>query len=245
MRRVVARLVIGAFTLAAALGIYALLAPGPFGEFEGNILLTTLVVGLTSLAALCYLASSASRWWPVGLLGAIIAVAPVLMSLTMIWGNSPGSETWWDVYGISITLALTLAQLSLLAGLTSSSRHRQDWLLITTAALALGLAALITALILSDGDIGDGVMRLLGVLAILDALGSLSLIALRVFGGRGYAPEASGAPITLDAERSARLRDLAARQGVSPEAMLDRLLSRSGGDDLGDGHRGIDREVQR
>ncbi|MFD1859681.1 hypothetical protein EHW97_00795 [Aeromicrobium camelliae] len=242
LRRIVAWLVIGAFSVAAAFGIYALLSPGPFGSFEADILLTTLVVGLASLAALCHLTSASSRWWPVGALAAAVTVVPVLMSLAMIWLNVSGQEAWWDVYGISVTWALTLTQLSLLGGLSSKARRRLDWLLIATAAVAVALAALITMLVLSNGEFGDGVMRILGVLAILDTLGSLTLIALRVFGGREERRDPIEAPLTLDAARSRRLRTLAAEQGVSAEAMLDRLLApASGGDDLRDRHPGVDR----
>ncbi|RLV56546.1 hypothetical protein D9V41_05580 [Aeromicrobium phragmitis] len=242
LRRIVARLVIGAFSLAAALGIYALLSPGPFGSLQADILLTTLVVGLASLAALCHLTSAASPWWPVGAVAAAVTAIPVLMSLAMIWSDVSGSQAWWDVYGVSITWALTLTQLSLLGGLSSSARRRVDWLLIATAVVAVALAALITALVLSDGGFDDGVMRLLGVLAILDTLGSLTLIALRVFGGREEDQNLVNAPLTLDPSRAARLRALAAEQDVSVEAMLDRLMApASGRDDLRDRHPGIDR----
>ncbi|TSD68504.1 hypothetical protein [Aeromicrobium piscarium] len=226
LRRIVARFVIGTFALAAALGIYALLKPGPLGEVEGNVLLTTTIVGVAALAALCYLASSASSWWLAGAAGAVVAVVPVTISLVLVWGDWSYSDGWWRTYGVSMTLALTLAQISLLAGLTGDARRRQRWLLISTALIAAAVAAVIIMLLLSDGGIGDDVMRLLGVLAILDALGSITLIALRVFGGRVPSSARRGPePFVLDAGRSTRLRRLATAHGVSADLMLDRLLT--------------------
>lgn len=229
LRRVVARFVIGTFALAAALGIYALVKPGPLGEVEGDVLLTTTIVGAAALAALCYLASSASRWWPVGAAGAVIAIVPVAISLVLVWGDTSLSDGWWRTYGISMTVAITLAQISLLAGLTGDARRRQRWLLTTTALIASAVAAVVIVLLLSDGGIGDDVMRVLGVLAILDALGSITLIALRVFGGRAPTDRRSPAPYVLDVGRSTRLRRLAAAQGISADLLLDRLLTEAEG----------------
>ena len=226
LRRVVARFVIGTFALAAALGIYALVKPGPLGEVEGNVLLTTTIIGAAALAALCYLASSAGSWWPVGAVGGVVAVVPVAISLMLVWGDFQYSDGWWRTYGISMTLALTLAQISLLAGLTGAARQRQRWLLISTALVAAAVAAVIIMLLLSDGGIGDDLIRLLGILAILDALGSITLIALRVFGGRVATTGPRGPePFVLDAGRSTRLRRLAAVHGISADLMLDRLLT--------------------
>ena len=58
IRRWIVRLTIGSFSVAALMGIVALLGGGEFGETEGRILLTTLLVGVVSIAVLCYLATA-------------------------------------------------------------------------------------------------------------------------------------------------------------------------------------------
>ncbi|MDO9589749.1 MAG: hypothetical protein Q7J04_01230, partial [Microcella sp.] len=47
--------IIVSFSLAAVVGIIALLS-GDFGETQGKIILTTLLMGATSITALCHLA---------------------------------------------------------------------------------------------------------------------------------------------------------------------------------------------
>ena len=52
-RRIAATLTIGSFSIAALMGIVALLGGGDFGEGEGKIVLTTLIVGSASICMLC------------------------------------------------------------------------------------------------------------------------------------------------------------------------------------------------
>ena len=60
IRTAIVRITIGAFSLAALIGVMALLGGGAFGAIEGRILLTTLLVGVASMAVLCYLADGRS-----------------------------------------------------------------------------------------------------------------------------------------------------------------------------------------
>ena len=71
IRRWIVRTTIGSFSLAALLGIVALLGGGEFGETEGQILLTTLLVGVVSIAVLCYLATAGRRSQPLGIAGGV------------------------------------------------------------------------------------------------------------------------------------------------------------------------------
>ncbi|GMA41528.1 hypothetical protein [Mobilicoccus caccae] len=54
-RTAVIRLIAVSFSIAALLGIAVLLRGGQMGDLEGRILLTTLLVGVVSIAVLCYL----------------------------------------------------------------------------------------------------------------------------------------------------------------------------------------------
>ena len=74
VRRIVVWLTIGSFSIAALMGILALLCGGAFGEREGQVLLTTLVVGVTSVAMLCYLATAGTRVQAVGVVGGIVVL---------------------------------------------------------------------------------------------------------------------------------------------------------------------------
>ena len=74
--RLVTTLVIGSFSVAALLGIIALLGGGELGETEGHVLLTTVIVGVESIAMLCYLAVSGRPTAIVGLVGAWCRSSP-------------------------------------------------------------------------------------------------------------------------------------------------------------------------
>src|SRR5690242_21875291 len=90
-RRVAATLTIGSFSVAALMGILALLGGGSFGDGEVRVLLTTLIVGCASICVLCYLATAESRWAPVGATGGLVLVLPVVASLMLVWAD-------WDLF---------------------------------------------------------------------------------------------------------------------------------------------------
>lgn len=223
LRSIVVRLVIGSFGLAALLGVIALLGGGSFGETEGQILLTTVIVGVECVALLCYLAvAGRSHAW-VGVIGAIVSLIPFGIALTLTWSNGDLGESAWRTFGVSVTVAATLAQASLLLGLTRGRRV----LLGTTLAAATVVALMIIGPLLDQGGDDDLYWRLFGVVAILDALGTVVLVALRVFDGISAPADTVRAP-QLTAAVEARLADAAASRHTSPTELLSRLL-----DDLG------------
>src|SRR4051794_31401694 len=93
-RRVAATLTIGSFSVAALMGIVALLGGGDFGEGEVRVLLTTLIVGCASICVLSYLATAGTRWARVGAAGGVVVIVPVVTALLLVWSHSAGdSET--------------------------------------------------------------------------------------------------------------------------------------------------------
>lgn len=175
---------IGSFAGAALLGIVALLVPGEFSQTQFNILLTTLVVGAASLAMLCYLAvgESAYRW--VGLVGGVVALVPTVLLLGLIWGWGPTEgETMLKALAIGGLWAVTLAQASLLLAVAAGIR-RLRYLLWATLVLA-AVVGLIVSVSIAFGLESDPGARLVGVLAILDVLGTLVTIGLAKFGRPG------------------------------------------------------------
>jgi hypothetical protein len=226
-RRVVATLTIGSFSVAALMGIAALLGGGDFGDNEARVLLTTLIVGSASICVLCYLATSGTRWAVVGFAGDIVLVLPVVTALILVWSDWSGDgEGTLKAFGVGVVLALTLAQLSLLLALAGDGRLGA--ILWPTIAIAVAVAAMVSALILGAAD-GDDVWRVLGVLAILDVLGTLVTIALAKFADRDTARTPDHRlSVVLSADQSDALTRLSASSGRTPEQLVgdavDRLL---------------------
>jgi hypothetical protein len=227
-RRVAATLTIGSFSVAALMGIVALLAGGSFGEGEGRVLLTTLVVGCASICALCYLATAGTPWAPAGILGALVLVVPTGTALLLVWSDWSGDdEGLLKAFGVGVVGALTIAQVCLLLAL-AGAREGLRLLLGATVVLALVVAVIVSGLILGGID-ADGVWRLLGVTAILDVLGTLVTIALAKFGGREerHAPGYDGRTrVTLSPERARAVGDLAARTGRSRDDLVAEAIDR-------------------
>ncbi len=198
VRRLVVATTIGSFSLAALMGVLALLGSGDVGETEARVLLTTLVVGVTSVAVLCYLATGETPYQPVGVAGGLLVLVPLLTSLGLIWLDDVGSEAVWETFGIGVVVAATLAQASLLLAL-AGPRPSLGALLLATLALATVLAVLVSAVILGAYDDG-GLWRAIGIVAILDVLGTVVAMALAVLGG-AHAVRHDGAtrPVELPA----------------------------------------------
>lgn len=223
LRTLVVRLVIGSFGVAALFGVVALLGGGSFGETEARILLTTVIVGVESTAVLCYLAVAGGPWARLGALGGVASLVTFGVALALTWGVDGGDGAIVRVFGVSLTIAATLAQACLLLGLTRGRRA----LLAATLVAATVVAAMIIGPILDAGGDGDGYWRAFGVVAILDALGTIVLVALRVFDRDQPVADPSREPLLTTAVES-RLVDAASARGTSASELLSRLL-----DDLG------------
>jgi hypothetical protein len=221
-RRVAASLTIGSFSIAALMGIAALLAGGSFGEGEAKILMTTLIVGSASINLLCYLATAGTRFAQAGALGAVLLVVPVATSLHLVWQNwdeVPDGEL--KAFGIGVVAAVTLAQICLLLAL-AGERDNLRAPLWATVLLAVVVAVIVASLILGEVE-ADGIWRVLGVSAILDVLGTLVTIALSKFGGRDETstPSRSGQlRVTLGEDQTAELEQLARRTGRSTDHLV-------------------------
>lgn len=221
VRRLVVALTIGSFSIAALMGIVALLGGGSFGEREGQVLMTTLVVGVTSVAMLCYLATSGSRFQVVGAVGGVLVLLPATQALLLVWNESSwDGDAFFKIFGVGITLAATLAQLSLLLGV-AGGRRRLQAVLWPTVALAFGVAGTICSMVLLETG-GDNTLRLLGVMAILDVLGTVTTLALAIFGNR--APDEPGVPVRIPARLEAPLAAAVAGSGRTRDDVVAEAL---------------------
>jgi len=151
--------------LGALLGIMSILS-GKWGWFEIRILLTTLIIGATSICGLAnaaYLATGRGKLIPMaGTVGSAIGGAMLLFG---VWGEFPSIEYWKCATVISI-YSIALAHLSLLS--MAKLAEMFQWSLWVANGVILGVATLISIMILGESH-SFGMFQLLGVGAILDA----------------------------------------------------------------------------
>lgn len=221
LRRLVSTVVVVSFSLAALLGIVALLSGGDFGETEANVLLTTVIVGLESVAMLCYLAAVGRPFAAVAYVGAPASLAAAGIAMYLTWGDGSG-EGWEDLakaFGVLLALAASLAQVSLLLALTL--RRGMTALLMGTLAAITVVAVMVSVAILGEHTTGDGYWRTLGVAAILDVLGTVVLTAASAFRRPGPAEAAPGL-LTPDVEE--RVSAAARARGTTPSELVTQAL---------------------
>jgi hypothetical protein len=231
LRRIVASIVIGSFSIAALLGILALLGPGEFGETQGRVVLTTVVVGLESLAVLCYLALAGHRMAGVGAAGGVVSLVCAATALWLVWVPWEWqADEPWRLFASTLVLALTLAQASLLIAV--ADRHHLRGPLVGTLAVAAVVAAMVIGPILEESfPESEGYWRLLGILAILDVLGTIVLMAVGTLGRRAAPPSSAmprgaAGPCSLDPDVQRRIGLLARQHGVSADDLVTDALDR-------------------
>ncbi|MFZ0140442.1 MAG: hypothetical protein WAL70_05105, partial [Aeromicrobium sp.] len=205
------------FSVAALLGIIALLGGGELGETEGRVLLTTVIVGVESIAVLCYLAVAGKRAALVGLAGGLVSLVPFSLALWLTWGGSE-PERLWDVFGVSVTIAATLSHACLLLAL---DRGRLRLVLAGTLVAMAIVAAMICNAIVNGENLGDLYWRTFGVVAILDVLGTVVFAALGLFSRRA---KAEGEPDLMTPALESRVLDAARSRGVPPSQLISDAL---------------------
>jgi F0F1-type ATP synthase assembly protein I len=217
IRKVIVRVTIGSFSLAALLGIIALLRGGEFGQTQFRILLTTLLVGAVSIAVLCYLATAGRPSQPVGVAGGLIVLVPLVTALLMIWGDVEHgpSEGVLKTFGVGTAVAATLAQASLLLTVGERGRPGVRRILVGTLALAAMVSALIAGYTPPEGGYYH---RILGVVAILDVLGTLVVAALMKLGSGDL--QRARADVRLPHDLAESVAQLATKSGQSSDEVV-------------------------
>ncbi|MEJ3653398.1 hypothetical protein WEH80_10475 [Actinomycetes bacterium KLBMP 9759] len=185
VRRATIVAIVVSLVIAAVLGIAALLS-GEFGELQTKILLTTVTIAAFGTTSLCHLAVVTRSVRAVGFAGIAASLGAAVCALVLIWLDRPfGSEGEQALYKAVAVLALTassLAQANLLL-LLAGRRHPvvRASLAVTLAAVAV-VAVMVALPVLTDGEIpgndDDAYWRWLGVVGILDALGTIALPVL-------------------------------------------------------------------
>ncbi|WP_243059563.1 CopG family transcriptional regulator [Nocardioides sp. SR21] len=222
LRRLVAAVVIVSFSLAALLGIAVLVGAGEFGDTEAQVLLTTVIVGFESVAALCYLALAGHRLALVGVAGGVVSLVATALALWLTWIEGYGDAQVWQAFGVAVTIAASLAQVSLLLALVG--RRTSPVLLGGTLLAVTVVAGMVVLPIVTEDVFSSGYWRVFGVVAILDVLGTVVLMALGVFGGRAEQREARPESRLLSAAVEARLVETAHQRGTSPSQLVSDAL---------------------
>ena len=221
LRTLVVAVTIGSFSLAALMGVAVLLGAGDFGETEFRILLTTLILGCASLVVLCYAVTDGTPYRLVGAAGAVADLVASVLALGLTWGawDVMGTDSFLKTFGVATVAALTLAQVCLLLGL-SGRRPSVMPLLWLTVALATLLGVTVSAMVLGLGG-GEGTARFVGVVAILDVLGTVVTIALAAFGA-----SASSLTVTIPPGLASLLRGRADQTGRPVRDLVDEAVAR-------------------
>lgn len=225
IRRTIVAVIIVSFGLAALGGIIVLLG-GSLGSDSWRVLSTTGVVGAFSIAVLCCAALAGRRLQVFGFAGAVVAVVSAALVVWMIWYDGPYNDaidvvadaTWTSV---ALTVAFAFASLLLLLADRDQIAVRVG-LAATLLLFAVVLLMTIYAIWWGDTIRGDTFGRVLGVFAILAALGAVIVPVMSLL---LRAPRARAG--LSDAARS-RLEAEAQRRGVTADELVAQLLPPSG-----------------
>jgi len=165
--------------LSAGMGI-AIFLFGDLGETQSKLLLTTLAMAGFSLTAWASVARDGSWWlWPLQPLGAAASVVGLVVVTLSVWELIGEDDQVWQLIATLSLVAFSLGHLSLL------SAFRPANLMVRACWLATMAAVLAVAFVLLNGiwgpihpDNREAFFRILGIVVILDVLGSLVLFPL-------------------------------------------------------------------
>lgn len=183
-RRVAVIAIIVSLSVTALIGIFALLF-GTFNEVQGRIMLTTGLIGVVSILALCDLAGldRGFRW--VCVAGLSLVAVTLLAGLYLIWKDweaGTDAEIVWKTFGLAGFAAVSAAHASLLLLLGGRTNPVVRFGLWVTLGLIAVLYLLLAALIVTNGDVGsESYARLIGTVAILDVLGTIVVPVVALF----------------------------------------------------------------
>ena len=176
MRKALLIAAMASLVVSAVVGI-AIFLIGEFGDIQQKLLLTILAVGGFSLIGLACTAQVSSWWlWPLRPLGLATSLVALGVAVPLIWDLIGKDETVWKSFGTLSCVAVTSAHLALLGTFPIRSVLVWSWrsgaMLMAVAVASLIIGALWGAI---DLDQREFYIRLLGVAAILDVLGTVGL----------------------------------------------------------------------
>lgn len=230
LRRIAIIFIIVSLSLTALVGIVTLLTAS-FGEVQGKIILTTLLVAGFSITALCHLAVAGRALRVVGYVGIAMSAAALITGAILIWGGWLNWGQEWEIllktFAVVAILAVSLAHANLLL-LLEGRRSRLVRIGLFTTVVMIGLLAILIILpIVTDGripgDNGEPYFRFLGVVAILDALGTIVLPVIARFTRTGEA--VTSVTVRLHGDAAAKVARLSAATGSSHTAVVEAAVA--------------------
>jgi hypothetical protein len=222
VRRAVLAVTISSFSIAALMGIGALLGAGDFGETSVRVLLTTVVVGCASVLTLCCLVAVDGRFHVIGVAGFLLTSATTVLGLVVVWGPWEDlSENVYQTFGVAVAASLTMAQACLMLGLAGTRRSLAP-VMWGTVGLAVVVFSMVSTLITGYDEPADDFFRTLGIVAILDVLGTLVTIAVGVF-GRG---DDRALTLTISPVLASRVQAESDATGRPVREVVDQALAR-------------------
>ncbi|MCI0158400.1 hypothetical protein KNO15_16990 [Leifsonia shinshuensis] len=203
VRKLLPRIVIGALIAAALVGVYAVVI-GRWDETCWRLIGTIALLVFFSLVSWYDADVSARRAPWFGAVSVVLSAFLLLDGLWKIWApaldGSVPDDWWWGFFSWMLLVAVTrLGLLHLHLVLNTQRRFTGPIMsqvtlvtLILVGALTVGLAA---PLVFQHVDFGEAYWRLVGAIAILDALGTILIpLTYSLFGPKPA--KAQGAPYT-------------------------------------------------
>ncbi|MFZ4895661.1 hypothetical protein ACL9RL_14540 [Plantibacter sp. Mn2098] len=186
VRRIAVIAIIVSLSLTALVGILVLVTGG-FGEVQGRVLLTALLVAGFSITALCDLAIAGRSLRIVSAVGLVVSGIALVLGVVLIWRD--WSDPFWSDalrwFAIAGVWAVSIAQVSLLLLLAGRRRRSIRIGLGVTIVVIVIVAVFVTLPILTNGDVPGSAAadywRVFGVFVIIDALGTIVVPVLALF----------------------------------------------------------------
>ena len=160
-----------ALILSALIGIYIFLI-GDFGDMENKILFTTFSLAVFSLLGLCsalvYTNKNLSTF---SILGMSFSLLGFISSIEILWQLVPFQKEA-EIFMLLTILSFSFAHVSLLL-LLKIKYPMVKYALYSTLVFIVMVAAMLSYIVITHYDEEGLFLRLLGVFAILDVLGSI------------------------------------------------------------------------
>jgi hypothetical protein len=189
MKRVFLQTVIATLVLTALVGIYVFLF-GTFGKTEAKILGTTLTICYFSITSLACSAAFEKKRYPLLFVpGLVVGIAGFLLFIPGIWVEWFEVKALAKLMGIVGVLSFSFAQTCLLS--LAPLQRRQVGVFYAAVTCILALAAIISGMIVFEPHDEQWIVRVLGVVAILDACFSLCVPILHRLGGNEVTEKAT------------------------------------------------------
>lgn len=172
--RLFLRLFLVSAAVNAVLGIWALLV-GDFGDTQGRVLITSFLITATMLSVLVNAPATSRRaLWPAPVIGAGAAVIGLVQFIAMVWSDVD-SDRWIRT---AVSFLIVAAGATLAANLAILRLPERFRLALPVTATLIGTLTLLALYTVWGEPDGDWFGRLVGVLSVLVAAGTLFIPVL-------------------------------------------------------------------